>query len=165
MDPCQYELHQWDKANQMTFDANKESNTHFFQITMTDLVLQSAKDGRWKLKAILKTRKYNAGAQLVLLRKAQVLSFIEYRTAAIYHTCKTALEALDHVQDKLTEAARASKEEALLAFKLAPLSSRRDIAMFGLIHRSVLGRDPGHFKQLFKLDTKSGASRSGRRRL
>eukprot|EP00959_Pyramimonas_sp_CCMP1952_P067051 1399970-Pyramimonas_sp.AAC.1 len=88
---------------------------------MTDSVLQLAKDCRWKLKAILRTRKYNTGAQLVLLYKAQVLSFTEYRTAAIYHTCKSALEALDHVQDKLTEAAGASQEEALLAFKLAHL--------------------------------------------
>ena len=38
---------------------------------------------------------------------------------------------------------------AFLVFNLAPLSLRRDIAMLGLIHRTVLGQGPEHFKQLF----------------
>ena len=183
MDACQWELHQWGKANQVSFDAGKESK-HILsrsqlygesfkllgvqfdtKLTMTESVFNLAKDCRWKLKAILRTCKYNAGGHLILLHKAQILSFIEYRTAAIYHACRSSLEALDRVQDKLIEAAGVSQTEALLAFKLAPLAARRDIAMLGLIHRSVLGRGPTHFKQFFKLDAAVAGDRNGRHRL
>ena len=104
---------------------------------------------RWKFHAILRTRKFNNGEQLVLLYKSQLLSFIEYRTVAIYHACDSALEALDHVQDKLLVAVGASQVEALLAFNLAPLAARRDMALLGLIHRKILDRGPSHFKDLF----------------
>ena len=42
-----------------------------------------------------------------------------------------------------------SDEEALLHFNLAPLETRRGIAMLGLIHRSVLGCGPRHFASMF----------------
>eukprot|EP00959_Pyramimonas_sp_CCMP1952_P473032 9501024-Pyramimonas_sp.AAC.1 len=134
---------------------------------MTDSVFGLAKDCRWKLKAILRTWtcKYNTSGHLVILYKAQLLSFIEYRTAAIYHACRTSLESLDHVQDKLVAAVGATPEEALISLRLAPLSSRRDMAMLGLIHRAVLGSGPAHFRQFFKIDTRSSARREGRHRL
>ena len=44
-----------------------------------------------------------------------------------------------------------SEEDALMKFSLAPLEARRDIAMLGLIHRTVLGKGPDHFKLHFKL--------------
>ena len=37
-------------------------------------------------------------------------------------------------------------------FRLAPLGTRRDIAVLGLIHRCVLGRGPSHFQQFIKFD-------------
>ena len=40
--------------------------------------------------------------------------------------------------------------DALMHFNLAPLESRRDIAMLGLIHRTVLGGGPKHFQEHFK---------------
>ena len=42
-----------------------------------------------------------------------------------------------------------SDEEALLHYNLAPLETRRDIAMLGLIHRSVLGCGPRHLANMF----------------
>lgn len=33
---------------------------------------------------------------------------------------------------------------------LAPLETRRDIALLGVIHRCVLGKGPSHFKEFFK---------------
>ena len=42
---------------------------------------------------------------------------------------------------------------ALMEFNLAPLAARRDMAMLGVLHRTVLGKGPRHFKELFKLDT------------
>ena len=49
---------------------------------------------------------------------------------------------LDHVQHKLIEAAGMRGTNALNECKLAPLSSRLDIALLGLIHRTVLGKGP-----------------------
>ena len=183
IDSCQRELHKWGKANQVTFDAGKESK-HILsrkqphgssfeslgvafdtKLIMADPVYGLAKDCRWKLKAILRTCKYNTSGHLVISYKAQLLSFIEYRTVAIYHACKTALGTLDHVQERLIAAVGASPEEALISFRLAPLSSRRDMAMLGLIHRAVLGGGPAHFRQFFKIDTGESARREGRHRL
>ena len=40
-------------------------------------------------------------------------------------------------------------EEALLQFNLAFLNARRDMAALGLIHRTVLGLGPPHFREWF----------------
>ena len=39
-----------------------------------------------------------------------------------------------------------SDEDALFVFHLAPLSVRRDIAMLGVVHRTVLGWGPVQFR-------------------
>ena len=44
-----------------------------------------------------------------------------------------------------------TEEAALTKYKLAPLSTRRDIAMLGLVHRTVLGQGPPHFARWFFL--------------
>ena len=46
-----------------------------------------------------------------------------------------------------------SEEDAVCYFKLAPLRARRDIAMLGVLHRSVLKKGPPHFARFFCLDT------------
>ena len=116
---------------------------------MSDTVFDLVKDCKWKLKAILRTRKINTSDGLISLYKAQVLSYIEYRTAAIYHACSTSLAALETVQTKLLQAAGVTEVEALINFHLAPLSARRDMALLGLIHRTVLGKGPSQFKKFF----------------
>ena len=93
------------------------------------------------------------------------MSFIEYRTAATYHACDSALAALDRIQDKLLEAVGATSVEALGAFNLAPLSARRDMALLGLMHRAVLGRGPQHFRKFFALNNDALRVPSGRHRL
>ena len=42
---------------------------------------------------------------------------------------------------------------ALIEFRLAPLCVRRDIAMLGMIHRTILGKGPEHFKEFFQRDS------------
>ena len=56
-------------------------------------------------------------------------------------------------------------EEALNVCNLAPLSSRRDIALLGLIHRTVLGGGPGHFRTFFRLRGGQSTVTRGRHRL
>ncbi len=59
---------------------------------------------------------------------------------------------LDGLQTKFLERLGVSESDALLYFNLAPLSSRRDMAMLGLIHRTLLGRGPQQFKRFFFLE-------------
>ena len=69
--------------------------------------------------------------------KIRVVSFIEYRSAAIYHASDTVLHAIDGVQARFLRDMGVTAIKALLDFNLAPLGSRRDIAMLGLIQRTV----------------------------
>ena len=132
---------------------------------MSDTVTDLAQNCRWKLKAILRTSRFNTGLQLVTLYKAQLLTFIEYRTAAIYHACSSSLECLDHVQEKLLLAAGLSAIDALNVCHLAPLACTRDMALLGLIHRSVLGRGPSHFGSFFQADWQAREEGRGSHRL
>ena len=102
--------------------------------------------------------------ECVRLYKAQVLSYIEYRTPALYHACDSVLGRLDGVQRAFLRELGISDEDALCDFNLGPLRMRRDLAMLGMIHRAVLGQGPPHFRSIFILYPGSGRT-SGRRRL
>jgi hypothetical protein len=81
--------------------------------------------------------------------KSHLLSFVEYRTPAIYHAIRAVLCRLDHVQSIFLREVGINEQTALLKHNLAPLSTRRDIAMLGLIHRTVLKKGPLHFRDHF----------------
>ena len=83
--------------------------------------------------------------------KQQILGFIEYRTAALYHASDSVLEPLNALQNKIVRAAGMSEVEALMHGRLAPLKTRRDMAILGMLHRQVLGRGPALLGQLIKL--------------
>ena len=88
-------------------------------------------------------------ADLISLYKSHLLGFLEYRTPAIYHATRGVLSRLDRLQARFLEKSGINEVEALMEFNLAPLCTRRDIAMLGLIHRTVLGKGPQHFQGLF----------------
>ena len=104
----------------------------------------------WKLKTLIRTRRYYTDYELILLYKAHLLSYLEYRTPAIYHAKREALQKLDRVQSKLLSDIGVDEVTALIEFNLAPLSARRDMAMLGVIHRTTLGRGPVQFRAFFK---------------
>ena len=108
----------------------------------------------WKLSTLLRARRYFDKEALVCLYKAQVLPTLEFPTPAVYHCTATTLDELDRVQKRFLRALDLTAEEALLRYNLAPLHSRRDMAMLGLIHRTVLGQGPEHFQRWFFLDTR-----------
>ena len=85
-----------------------------------------------------------------MLYKAHLLSYIEYRTPAIYHALRKELQKVDAIQDRFLREAGVSTVEALMHFNLAPLSMRRDIAMLGMLHRAKLGIGPPQLCTLFK---------------
>ena len=95
------------------------------------------------------------------LFKSRVLGFIEYRTPAIYHGSATSLDQIDAVHRRLLNALSISKEESLLEYRLAPLGTRRDIGMLGVIHRSVIGEGPSQFSKFF-VRTAAGSHTTGR---
>ena len=106
---CQCEVHNWGKANQVSFDASKESmyilalkngegpNFRLLgvpfdnELRMNDAIAEIVGSATWKMGAILRTARYFNDAELIHLYKSKLLSFLEYRTAAIYHACNTTL--------------------------------------------------------------------------
>ena len=127
------------------------------KLKMIKAIHDCAMEAAWKVKSLLRTRRYHSLRDMVNLFKANVLSFLEYRTAAFYHACTTSLDILDKVLPRFLAQLGISAKQAFLEFNLAPLSMRRDVAMLGLIHRCVIGEGPPHFQPFFQL---CGASRT-----
>ena len=67
-----------------------------------------------------------------------LLLFCEFATPAIYHASNAALRHMDHVQGKFLEEMQVGAREALLVHNLAPLATRRDIAMLGALQECRL---------------------------
>ena len=137
-------------------------------LSMSDAVTELVSEAAWKMASILRTARFFTDGELVNLYKSQLLSYLEYRTAAIYHACDTVLAHLDAFQQQFLRELGISEEDALFNFNLAPLSSRRDIAMLGLIHRCVLNKGPEHFNTFFaastqqRRNTRSASARHGK---
>ena len=68
----------------------------------------------------------------------------------MYHCCASALRKIDAIQRRFLDALDCSERDELLVFNLAPLSTRRDIAMLGVIHRALLGEGPDQFRKFFR---------------
>ena len=79
-----------------------------------------------------------------------MLSYIEYKTAAIYHATQGELSIIDRIQAGFLRELGISENDALLHFNLAPLHTRRDIAMLGVIHRAAIGRAHPQLRVFFK---------------
>ncbi len=165
---CQQELHAWGSANQVDFDASKESQ-HILsmhdstdsvfkmlgvsfdsELSMSQAVAEIVTAAGWKMRTLLRTRRYYTDSDLIVLYKAHLLSFLEYRTPAIYHATRVVLNKLDAVQSKFLSDVGVDEVTALAEFHLAPLCVRRDIAMLGLIHRTMLGKGAPQFAEHFR---------------
>ena len=96
--------------------------------------------------------------------KAHVLSFIKYRTPALYHSSSTEIAVLDKVQLWFLRELGLDPLDALLQFKLAPLETRRDLAMLGIIHRANLRRGPPWIQDLLRVGFADNNRRAGLRR-
>ena len=164
---CQDSLHKWGRANSVKFDPGKES-FHILHRTRGlgdnfqllglcfDVALQMgpcisilAREAGWRLQSVLRPRRFFSTREVFNLYKSQVLSYIESGTAGYYHAAPTVLRPLDRVQERLLREIGVSAEEALFRYRLAPLRSRRDMAMLGLLHRIVLGQAPPQLIELF----------------
>ena len=72
---------------------------------------------------------------------------------AIYPATRAILRRLDAVQTRFLEDIGVDKVTALNTFHLAPLTTRLDIAMLGLIHRTEMGKQTTQVKEFFKTKT------------
>ena len=109
----------------------------------------SGKTANWKLSTLLRTQRYYDTAALVRLYEAHVLPTLEFPTPAVYHASTTTLDKLDRVQRHFLREVGLTAAEALLEHNLAPLQTRRDVALLGLVHRTVLKLGPAHFENWF----------------
>jgi len=168
LDNCQQELHKWGAANQVAFDAAKESQ-HVLSLSdplgssfkllgvpfdpalsMADAINDLVSTAGWKLRTLLRTRRFYSVSDLIVLYKSHLLSYLEYRTPAIYHATRALISRLDAVQTRFLRNIGVDEVTAAIEFHLAPLSTRRDIAMLGVIHRTVLGNGPSQFTEFFQ---------------
>ena len=175
---CQTALHKWGEKNQVSFDASKECQ-HILhrrkpegdnfkilgvlwdtKLTMLAECQEVAVRAGWKLKTLLRTRKFFSVKDMVSLYKSHVLPILEFPTPALFHAATSVLELLDKVQRRFLREVGLTDREALLQYNLAPLEARRDMAGLGLIHRTVLGAGPPQFQKWFYLDMSTPAYRT-----
>jgi len=105
----------------------------------------------WRMKTLLRTRKYYDTKMVVRLYKCHILSFLEGATPAIYHAAPSVLKPLDELQRTLLEKLGLSLSDGLLNFNLTPLGMRRDIAMLGILFKVAHGIGPLPIRKLFSL--------------
>ncbi len=55
-------------------------------------------EASWKLRTLMRASRFYTNSDLVMLYKTQLLSFIEYRTPAVYHASDSVFAGVDHIQ-------------------------------------------------------------------
>ena len=164
---CETELQKWGEANRVTFEPDKQHmsiiSLHepegddfkmmgiWFDTTlnMGRAITEMCNKLRWKITTLLRSNAIFDTKGLIKQFKSRVLSYVECRTAAIYHANATALDAVDRQFNRFLRDIGLTRLEALMEFHLAPLKSRKDMAMFGVIHRAVLGLGPEQVRNHF----------------
>ena len=116
---CQTNLHSWGKANGVSFASAKESFhivsrsrpdgdpfrilgvTFDCKLVMSDAVTECVHECGWRVLCLLRGRRYHTQEEILMLYKAHVLSYIEYRTCAFAHASDSVLIPFDNVQRDL----------------------------------------------------------------
>ena len=104
-----------------------------------------------KMRALLRVRKFYSVAALIRLYKAHVLPYAERSIPAIFHAPPNSFACLDNVQVNVLNELQVSDKDALCDFNLAPLSTRRDVSMLVLLHRTQLGIAPPVLSSFFPM--------------
>ena len=178
----QTELHTWGASNQVIFDPVKESfhvlHRTFHhgdcfkilgciydpQLRMLTAARHIATEASWRLKTLLRTRRFFTDPELMRLYKAQILSYLESSTAAVYHASPSTLAWIDRVQVRFLREIGITELAALQDYRLAPLPSRRDIGMLGVLHKINLNTAVPQLQTLFPI-VGSVVEPAGRQRL
>ena len=163
----QRELHKWGEAHRVLFDPSKESyhilHKRFSHgenfkllgvvfdpaLLMHEAVRSVATEAGWRLQTLLRVRRFFTTPETFRMYKAQVLSYVESGTPALYHAAPSVLNRIDMVQRRFLRELGVSEVAALNDYRLAPLESRRDMAMLGALHKVTLGLAPAQLMALF----------------
>ena len=167
LNEAQRKLHLWGQANQVLFDPGKES-FHILprtlhhgdnfkvlgclfgsQLCMLETARHVATEAGWRLKNLLRVKRFFTTPEVVRLYKAQILSYVESSTPALYHAAPSTLDRIDRVQRRFLRELGLSELEALRDYRLAPLEARRDMGMLGALHKVNLNRAPLQLQVLF----------------
>ena len=152
---CQERVHSWGEVNRAIFGSTKEA------FAILDLVSPVAEDfrmlGTWfdgkmsmrtnvekmagkaksKVAALLNCSSFYSTHEMVRQFKTHVLGLLELNIGGFYHAVDTVQAELDQIQASFLRKLDVSAKEAFLIYNLAPLTTRRDIAMLGLLYRCV----------------------------
>ena len=112
---------------------------------MSQAINECVAEVSWKTRALVRTQRFHTEPDLLNLWKAHILSYIEYRTPAWYHACETTIAPLDRCLSSFLRKIGVDDITALMKFNLAPLHTRRDMAMLAVIHRAALRKGPPAF--------------------
>ena len=83
------------------------------KLSMEEEVQYLVQRGRWKLKTLLRSRRFFDEEQLVQQYKSHVLPFLEFATPAVFHATATTLEPLDKLQTTFLRELGLTELEAL----------------------------------------------------
>ena len=83
---------------------------------MAEAVSEIVTAAGWKLRTLLRTKRFYTDAEMIILYKSHMLSYLEYRTPAIYHATRSILQRLDAVQDRFLKDAGVDEITALDQF-------------------------------------------------
>jgi hypothetical protein len=138
----------WGRARRVRFDPGKESlnfiaagSKDAFQLLGVkfdgDLTgrlgcEQVSRGGRRRVSNILQARCYFGIDDIMSLYKANVLGYIEAATPGIFHACSSFLSDVDKVQEGFLREVGLNDLDSLVYYGLAPLATRRDIAILAL---------------------------------
>ena len=145
------------EVEEKLLEASQHMRTLTLQRRKMDLCAGYGEPGL--LEAYHNPQDFHEVTRLVQVYKPKTLSFVEYRTLAVYHVASTMLAGIDAIQRRFLRECCLTEEDALVFFNLAPLETRRDVAMLGLCHWTVLGCGPRHFSSMFRLAPPSSSQK------
>ena len=115
-----------------------------------------AREAGRRLTALLRGKRFFTQRELVNLYKAQILSYLESGTPGYYHASATVLRSIDRIQERFLREVGLTAVSALERYNLAPLKTRRDISILGILHRVRLGLAPPQISELFPMVESEG---------
>ena len=165
---CQNSVHAWGRLNQVIFEHSKEEfailHSHEGEgedfkalgtwmdttLRMETNVRRMLAKARPKVTALLRSRKYYSRHAMVNQYKAHVLCLMEVNLGGFYHALDSILEPVQKLQDHFTRELGLDRKGAFLEDNLAPLSTRRDIGMLGLLYKCAHGKTHSDLQKLFE---------------
>ena len=164
---CQESVHAWGVVNRVSFDASKEEFAILGaqdghggpfrllgpvvdqKLLMNDCVDKLYRKAKPKARALLRCARFFNVSDLLLLFKAHVRSQIEWCNGAIYHVARSKLAWLDSVQVSFLRHIGFDERVAFAHFNLAPLQTRRDVGMLGVLWKISRGLAHADLVELF----------------